>query len=158
MFPERNYFTERFTSLHPQTEPPAYNLTDIRVPMALYVTTDDIFAGVETSEEFVARFRPDLYRLIEDDLMTHIDSHWGWDARCSIHDNIVSRFDRSELRRAVLAEGAFEDPNDLKFSSGNSSASGMRRLRYRKQRVPEFLETLPFEKACVGVGIVDRFN
>lgn len=111
-----------------QEEPPVYNLTALRVPFEMYFSADDLIAGPATIKNIVTAFRPNAYHIIENKQLTHQDTLWAWDARCSIYDRIIDSFDRLELQRAELDD--------------------KKRADYRLVTVPEFVKTLQLERTC----------
>ena len=92
----------------------------------MYYTQNDIFTGVETAKEVIAKLKLNAsdYEILDGLRMSHHDTLWGWDARCWIYDSLVARLDGIEEGRGAL------------------------KAQYYRETVPQYVSTLQLENGC----------
>lgn len=125
-----------------QSKPPAYNLSDIRVHMQIYFSSDDLVTGPKVTKQILKIFKPDDYHIIKNKLLSHQDTLWAWDGRCYIYDDLIDSFDRLELQRAGFTPHNI--PDEMRRLSDNKK----RRIEYRLKNVPRFIDSLQFQRTC----------
>ena len=103
-----------------------YNFTDVKVPIAMYYTVNDIFTGVATAKQVIAEFKLDSadYEIVDGLRMSHHDTLWGWDARCWIYNSLIARLDSIEEGR------------------------GAEKIQYYQTTVPRYVSQLELDDGC----------